>query len=335
LVAFLRSREWVLERGEWETYPLRYGGVPLPRWMRNSPRAWLVVPLIHQNGLEGFVVLDRPRADFQLNWEDCDLLKTVGRQAASALAQEEAAEALSQANQFEAFSKVAAFVAHDLKNVLGQLEMVSSNAARHKDNPAFVEDAFATVGNAVERLSHLLSQLRGGEAGPAQDVDLAAAVERVLAAQPEGPARAALDGPAPGPVWVRADPNRLEPILGHLVQNAREATGEGGSVRVRLEPTATGAALEVTDDGEGMTEEFIRERLFRPFDTTKGRKGMGIGAYEIREFMKGLGGDVTVDSQPGAGTRFRLAFPGTPDTAAREDVTVKEGSLEYPQATGR
>jgi putative PEP-CTERM system histidine kinase len=332
LATFLRTREWVLERGEWEAYPLRYGGVPLPHWMRHDASSWLVVPLIHQQDLEGFVVLERPRADFSLNWEDCDLLKTVGRQAASALAQEEAAEALGQAQQFEAFSKVSTFVAHDLKNVIGQLSLVARNASRHKDNPAFVEDAFNTVGHSVDRLNRLLNQLRGGETVATETVDLAATLERVITAHRDRYPWPELSKGSGGSLWIQADPYRLEAVLGHLLQNAQEATPEGGSIRVHLTRDAGRATLEVEDDGEGMSPEFVRDRLFRPFDSTKGRNGMGIGVYEVREFLHGLGGDVQVSSLPGKGTRFRLEFP-VKETATAQDsetVTVKEGNVGYP-----
>jgi putative PEP-CTERM system histidine kinase len=338
LVTFLRTREWVLERGEWERYPLRYGGVPLPRWMRHHRAAWLVVPLIHKQDLEGFLVLDRPRAAFAFNWEDCDLLKAVGRQAASALAQEEASEALGEARQFEAFSKVSAFVAHDLKNIVGQLSLVTRNAKRHQDNPAFVADAFATVDNAVDRLNRLLHQLRGGEEAPPEPVDLAAVLRKVVADHQGREPQPEL-GELPETAAIEADPYRLEAVLGHLLQNAQEATPATGRVRVALVGTAEGLALDVTDEGEGMAPEFIRDRLFRPFDTTKGQSGMGIGAYEIREFMHGLGGEVAVTSQPDAGTRFRLIFPVKESAPAADSAThsVKEGKVEYPypQAANR
>jgi signal transduction histidine kinase len=70
------------------------------------------------------------------------------------------------------------------------------------------------------------------------------------------------------------------------------------------------AVLTVTDTGTGMTDEFIKERLFRPFDTTKGSKGMGIGAYQVREYVQSLGGRVVVRSAPGAGSTVTLRLPG-------------------------
>jgi signal transduction histidine kinase len=132
-------------------------------------------------------------------------------------------------------------------------------------------------------------------------------------------------------VWIEADPERLTMVVEHVIRNAQDATAEGGRVSVSVgveasEPNGNGhsdavpvgdtsklrvpaAALTVSDTGTGMTREFIQERLFKPFDTTKGSKGMGIGAYQVREYVQSLGGRVDVASEPGQGTRFTLRVP--------------------------
>ncbi|MHB8551844.1 MAG: ATP-binding protein, partial [Acidiferrobacterales bacterium] len=103
--------------------------------------------------------------------------------------------------------------------------------------------------------------------------------------------------------------DRLSAVIGHVIQNAREATPADGRVTVRLRADRRQVVIEVEDTGCGMDEAFIRERLFRPFETTKGNSGMGIGAYETREFVRALGGDIDVFSRPGHGTIFRLHLP--------------------------
>jgi len=121
---------------------------------------WLLVPLKNQDVLLGFVLLLTPPVKRPLNWEDRDLLKTVGRQAASYLAFIRASDALTDSRQFEAFNRLSAFVVHDLKNLVAQLSLVSSNAKRHLDNPEFVRDAMVTVENATTKMSRMLAQLR-------------------------------------------------------------------------------------------------------------------------------------------------------------------------------
>jgi len=311
LAAFLGESGWVLTVDEWRQAPERYQGLAMPEWLAAVPRAWVVVPLFHHEELNGFLVLSRSRAvSRDLNWEDCDLLKTIGRQAATFLAQEEAAEALGRAQQFETFNRLSAFVLHDLKNIIGQLSLLARNAHRHKDNPAFMADAVKTLDHSVERMNHLMAQLRGGvQDRKTERLELTAAVrEAIRGRQGRGP-EPVLEAPA-DPLFLHADPDRLTAVVGHVIQNAREATPDEGEVRVRLGMEGGEALLEVVDTGAGMPAEFVRERLFRPFDTSKGSTGMGIGAFEAREFARGLGGDVEVVSAPGEGTRFRFRFPG-------------------------
>ena len=319
LARFLEENEWILIVDEWQRDPGSYGGLAMPAWLQDLPRAWLVVPLLHRDRLEGFVVLSRSRAgDLTLNWEDFDLLKTLGRQAASYLAQEGAAEALSRAQQFETFNRLSAFVLHDLKNVIGQLSMLARNARKHAGNPDFMADAVTTLEHSVDRMNHLMGQLRGGVQSPrVVELDLARAVREAVNQQSDGK-------PVPEAVLpdqelrVAADRGRLVAVLGHIIQNAQDATPDNGSVRVILDQEAEWATIEVADSGVGMAPEFVRDRLFRPFDTSKGDTGMGIGAYEAREYARELGGDVRVLSTPGQGTRFRVWFPARAPDAEEE-----------------
>jgi signal transduction histidine kinase len=109
--------------------------------------------------------------------------------------------------------------------------------------------------------------------------------------------------------WVQADPERLVAVLEHLIQNAQEATGAEGLIEVMVYSEDQMAVAAVRDNGCGMDERFIRERLFRPFTTTKGNAGMGIGVYESREFARAAGGELTVASQLGKGATFFLRLP--------------------------
>ncbi len=310
LARFLAEQEWVLTVDEWRVQPDRYEGLRMPAWLDGIPRAWLLVPLIHHDRLEGFVVLTRSRAGAtDLNWEDFDLLKIIGRQVASYLAQEAAARALSQAQQFEAFNRMSTYVLHDLKNIIGQLSMLSSNARRHGDRPEFMRDAVETIEHAVERMNELMSQLRGGlKGGEATTVELARVLQEAVEARCGASPRPAPELPEE-PLRVRAEKGRLKAILANVIQNAQEACEDDDTVTARLARDGDDLVIDIIDTGVGMSPEFIRERLFRPFDSSKGTTGMGIGAFEARTFMRDLGGDVEVDSRPGEGTRFRLRFP--------------------------
>jgi signal transduction histidine kinase len=108
---------------------------------------------------------------------------------------------------------------------------------------------------------------------------------------------------------VQADRERLTAILEHAVRNAQDATDEGGRVVIEVDLQRAAPVLRVTDTGAGMDPDFIQKRLFRPFESTKGARGMGIGAYQILQYMRSILGDVVVESAPGRGTCFTLLFP--------------------------
>lgn len=312
LIHFLAQRQWVIDLDEYRNNPEVYGRLHLPDWVERIPRLWLLVPLAQREEMHGFIALTESRARRQINWEDRDLLKTVGRQTAGYLALAKASEALAHARQFEAFNRLSAYIVHDLKNVVGQLSLVVANAKKFKHNEDFVDDAFATVDNAVAKMNRMLGHLRQNR--PAELATKAVRLETIIdeVVKERSAAR-------PVPLWqptgesmsVVADRDRLAAVIGHVIQNAQEATPADGRIEVRLSYRDGYAALEIEDTGCGMDAEFVRERLFRPFDTTKGNAGMGIGAYECREFLRSMNGDVEVSSTPGMGSNFRLLMPAS------------------------
>jgi signal transduction histidine kinase len=109
-------------------------------------------------------------------------------------------------------------------------------------------------------------------------------------------------------VYAIGHDERLEHVVGHLVQNALDATSGSGTVSVKLDRQERLASIEIADTGIGMSPEFVRDRLFKPFETTK-PSGMGIGVYESWQYVSGLGGQILIDSKPGAGTRVRVLLP--------------------------
>jgi putative PEP-CTERM system histidine kinase len=305
LASYLARTGWVVEVRDAAARPQAHDGLALPGWLSALPRAWLIVPLQGAEGLAGFVVLGAPRTPLEVDWEVRDLLKTAGRQAASYLGHMQSAEALLEVQKFAAFNRMSAFVVHDLKNLVAQLSLVLANAPRHRDNPEFQQDVLDTVQHVVTRMNALMLQLRVGTVPIDQPraVDLAAIVQRVQ--------RAKRGAHAPLVVEVEAGlravghEERLEHVIGHLVQNAIDASPDRTEVRVHAAREGARVRLEVADAGCGMTPEFVRERLFRPFQTTKPH-GMGIGVYESEQYVRQVGGRLEVDSAPGRGTRVTV-----------------------------
>lgn len=308
-VRFLEEEQAVINLSTLAKSPDAYGDVVVPAWLRDIPRAWLIVPLLHHERLHGVLLLAEPRAPRSVDREDYVLLATVGRQAASYLAERASARALAEAQQFDEFNRRFAFVLHDIKNLVSQLSLLVQNAEKHKNNPAFQEDMLETVEESVEKMNALLVRLHAGgkEVAVNAIVVLEPLLQKVVNSVAGRNRKLTFESNVNG-IAVVADEERLRAVVAHLIDNALEATTDGGRVAVRLLARGSDAILEVEDNGMGMDEEFIRNELFRPFRTTKDG-GFGIGVYESREFVRELGGRMEVVSAPDQGTTIRISLP--------------------------
>jgi putative PEP-CTERM system histidine kinase len=308
LCRFMCEKDWIIDIAEFRSSPRRYGDLVLPMWLVTDPQAWVVVPLMAGGDMVGFVVLNAPRTPVELNWEVRDLLKTASRQAAGYLGGMQAAEALLEARKFDAFNRMSAFVVHDLKNIITQLSLMLKNAERLRDNREFQNDMLETVESSLEKMRQMMLQLREGQkpVGVSSGVQLEKLVRDL-----ENTARMRgrhVEVEVVDAVATRGHEERVARVLGHLVQNALDATPSSGRVWVTLRKDAGRAMVTVGDTGVGMTPEFVQTRLFRPFSSTK-QSGMGIGTYESFHYVKELGGQVEVQSEPGRGTTITVLLP--------------------------
>ncbi|MXO73969.1 PEP-CTERM system histidine kinase PrsK [Altererythrobacter aerius] len=307
--AFLERGGMVIELDDVRAGTDRFGEAALvPGWLRDDPKAWAVIPLIHFDRLVGVAVLARPPIARRLDWEDFDLLKTVGSQLASFLAEQAGHEALVEAARFDDFNRRIAFVMHDIKNLASQMSLLARNAERHADNPEFRKDMLVTLTKSAEKLNALLARLgRYGAPSPSArlPIDLAAMAQRVAGRYAGGhPVQLTRCDPC----IVLGDPDGLEQALVHLVQNAVEASAPAMPVYLDVSCDGLQGRIEIVDAGAGMTPRFVREGLFKPFVSSK-TGGFGIGAFEARELVRGMGGRLDVLSREGLGTRFAIVLP--------------------------
>ena len=309
LVSFLRDTEWVIDFEEMAKRP----GIYDPRCKDGLPGEaenwWLIVPMLLGDRLSGFLALERSRDVHSLNFEDHDLLKTAGRHIATHIEQAETDRQLAEASQFGAYNKLTAFLMHDLNNLLAQQSLVVENAERFRHNPDFIDDAIETISHSVIRMRHLMDQLSSvSKPVSNKPVSLTSIIDRALE-------RTVSRTPVPQltesdqEVQILADSERLSMVIQHLLRNAQEATQPEGEVTVAVHRAGQFVEVAIVDTGIGMTQEFIRDRLFRPFDSTKGSQGMGIGAYQAKEYVRSLGGEFAVFSSPGSGTTVLLRLP--------------------------
>jgi len=309
IIEFLDTEGWLIDLDEYAREPGRYKGLQLPEWLSHMGLAWLIVPLMTGQQLLGFVLLYKAPGPPRLNYEDRDLLKTVGNHIAVHLAQERSDNLLAEAQQFETYNRLTAFLMHDLNNLIAQQSLIVSNAEKHKRNPEFVDDAIQTIANSVDRMKRVMTQLKSGEADNAAkptEVKFAvsAAVDRCTDKKPVPTLHIDADD-----VQLSVNKEEFTMVLTHLIRNAQDATPGEGSIDVSLLADAEKVLISIEDTGPGMSSQFIRDRLFRPFDSTKGVRGMGIGAYQAREFARKLSGDLKIDSELGKGTKVTMVLP--------------------------
>ena len=280
----------------------------VPEWMRRDRRAWAAVPLLHFDRLVGLVLLSRPVIQRKLDWEDFDLLGVVGRQLASYLAEQTGQAALLEAGRFDEFNRRMAFVMHDIKNLSSQMALLLRNAEKHAEKPEFRKDMLVTVRNSVDKLNTLLARLgRYGapEIETAHDFDLADVLRQVAERLGKVHPVAVLQIE---PAIVEGNPEALDQALVHLVQNAIDASDPGSSVMLEVLCDGVSGKIHIIDNGAGMSPQFLRNGLFKPFVSSK-NGGFGIGAFEARELIRSMGGRVDVESREGLGTRFTISLP--------------------------
>jgi len=300
--AFLTDRDWVFNVAD--DNPADLNEVLL---FCQEHEFTLAVPLLFEKSLEGFIFLGRPtNPNEQLNYEDFDLMKMLARQATSTLLSLKLSAQLSSAQEMAAMGRVSTFVIHDLKNLASNLALVTENAADYLDDPDFQRDMLETLSGTVGSMKELIARLRN--VVTPKELALAPTDLLQLAEQGvrlAGGLRVAVTGE---PVNTQVDAGEIQKVVQNLLINAREASGR--EELIGLEVGQAGAAyLRVSDLGCGMSEEFIRERLFQPFQTTK-TNGFGIGLYQCKNIVEAHGGRIEVLSRVGEGTTFTVWLPG-------------------------
>lgn len=312
---FLEERKRIIDFDALRAGAIDYENTAAPDWAIANARIWLAIPLVHLDSLAGFILVERTVAPRSLNWEDYDLLRTLGRQAASYIAESSTQMALDDAAKFDEFNRRFAFIMHDIKNLVSQLSLVARNAERHADNPAFRADMVATLQSSVGKMNDMLARLSqrptGRSDGGWSEIDLVALLAQVVEMKRRAHSSLTLDVSGAESMAGRCivgDAAQIEQLFLHLLQNAIDASPIDGPITMRVEAGADDVIVNIEDLGKGMSARFIRQELFQPFHSTK-PGGFGIGAYEAREIARQHGGRLEVVSREGEGSRFTIVLP--------------------------
>lgn len=298
LVRYIDGRGWVFRHTD------NFLEVPAEtRSFLERYQVSFVVPLLSGEQLEGFIVLGRQvNPNETVMYEDFDLMKTIARQASFALRNQRLSDQLTRSREMEAIGNIATFVIHDLKNHVAGLSLMVDNARHYIDNPDFQQDMLRSLDNTVKKMQGLIGRLKNlgeKELLNLQPVDLLTVVRRAMAFLPAD--RVTVAGE---PLVAKVDAEELQKVLLNLLLNAVEASPDGSPVAVEV-AMAGAPHIRVVDHGSGMSADFIRRELFKPFATTK-KKGLGIGLYQSRQIVEAHGGRLEVHSEVGKGTVFTV-----------------------------
>lgn len=307
--AFCLQHGWIIDIRELATIEGSYPGLVLDDKTCAKNNIDIIVPLFINQSIYGFFLLTLPEDHEILIWEDRDLLFSISKQLSHYLSLNEANDSLAESKQFDAFNRMSAFLVHDLKNIQAQLALINSNAKRHKDNPEFITDVFATIESATSRLDKVLNQLRNKQVAESnkKQVDISLLITKVVDLRNVQKPQISAELKQQNKISI--DEETFSSVLNHLLQNAQEATSNDGWVNIKAESLDNNLQIDIRDNGCGMSEDFISTRLFKPFDTTKGNAGMGIGVYEAKQFIEGLGGTMLVTSRENEGSHFKILIP--------------------------
>jgi hypothetical protein len=274
------------------------------------------VPLRVENTVLGLIAVGKKRVEKGYDREDLELLTTLSRQGAVVLLNVQLAEELATAKEMESFHRLTSFVLHDLKNCISMLSLLMKNAERNFHNPEFQRDALSTIGSTVSKMQGLIQRLAetrtiGPIAPPASahPINLRQLVEDcVQRLQTSLPPAVRLENLVNGMPHVLGDAESLQKVLTNLLINAMEAVNGRGEIVVRSACGPENVKIIVSDNGCGMSPEFVEKRLFQPFASTKS-KGLGIGLYQCKAIVEAHGGDIEVESAEGKGTTMTITLP--------------------------
>ncbi len=303
---FIRGTPLAADDGSWKALVEEHAG------FLDANRIELAVGMFAGSDLIGFIAVGRQRPGTPYGQDDIDLLTAIASQASSALVKAWYAERLAENKELDTYNRMSASLLHDLKNASGHLSLILQNAPRYMDREEFRRDMLDTIQQALARIEKVTSKL----AAPAhaEDVRPAAFDARDFLGRLLERLRPRLEGvdlvtEADPSLIVHADMDVLERIMENLVINAVEAVESRGRIVVGACRKGGRVHLWVRDNGKGMTDEFMQERLFRPFQTTKPR-GTGLGLWQVKTMAERIGAWVEVERNNEGGMTFTVSVEG-------------------------
>lgn len=290
--------------------PLRQARQGCPRDALQAMRIRYGTVLVAGQQILGMITLSDRLTREPFVAEDFDLLKTIAEQAAVSLQKAQLAQHLLEVRQMDAFQTVSTFWVHDLKNLAAKLSLMVQNLPVHYDNPDFRDDMLQVISKSVTKMNAMCSRLTLFThvmelARSETDVNV---LIRETVAELEGTSTIQWQQELLPLPPVQADRAQLKKVISNLLLNAIEAIDQGGEIRLATAWVEPWVIVTIRDNGCGMSHEFLNDRLFEPFQTTKSQ-GLGIGMFHSKKIIESHHGHIEVESIEGKGSTFRVLLP--------------------------
>jgi putative PEP-CTERM system histidine kinase len=320
LMSISDNENWIIDVNEAYSHPERYPMLDGEDVQLRAEGVHIIIPVVIENCLRGvWVIMNGNKPKWKLNWETRDFLTSLGQQMEGYIHIQTVRQRFQEAAQLAAFHQTSAFVIHDMKNVYAQIAMLNKNAQKHGENPEFIKDAFASLSSVQIRMEKMLGQLTNKQRSEDElkttlTINLSALIERIqsiLTIEKFGIKPEIHFNNNNGSTQLSLNVDKLTNVLRHLVDNALYAcqTSSTKKVTIICNVNKKNVTISVVDTGSGMSEEFVKTKLFKPFETTKGNAGMGLGVYDAKNFIEQIGGEITVYSEVNKGTEIALIIP--------------------------
>ncbi len=268
----------------------------------------LAVPLVAKGEFLGFIGVGPELTKLDYGQDDIDLLKGLASQTATAINMIRLHDELIQNQKLHLFNQLSIFVMHDLKNAASLLSLILQNAPAHINDPDFQEDLLSTISSASKRLEKVMAKLRALK--PPEEQELKPIdVNDVINKQVENFQRLCtgieIEWKPGTEVFCMANEELLRKVLENLLMNAKDALNEQGKIKIFVEELGKEVKISISDNGPGIPLDFLESKLFKPFQTTK-KDGLGVGLWQVKNFVKAMKGKILVKTSPGRGTTFEI-----------------------------
>ena len=268
---------------------------------------WLAAPLYKELELQGILILENPPLLSEYNDEDQQLLEQACEQANYYLLQHQSDEELSELHLFDTYHQATAYIVHDLKTLQSQFSLLEKNAEKHKNKPSFIDDAIITIKHANQKIASLLERAQTRNLPSRTKINVADSIKKAVLQRKNYK-------PIPQYSYQQdsyclGDADELETVLINLIKNAQEACASQDKIKIQLQQHSDKIEIDIQDTGVGMSERYLQEKLFKPFQSTKGVNGMGVGLYQCHKIIQSMAGHIQVSSKQNEGTTFSIFLP--------------------------